>query len=344
MTIAMNGIINVKKLGHYKPISQIIFFLVSLTILFSCNQKLDVNADWKDITIVYGILDQSDSIQYIKITKAFLGPGDAIQYAKIPDSSNYGENLQVNLEEYSDGSLIRSIPLSDTLVTNKDSGVFYFPVQKIYYTKENLNADNSYQLKIWNKTMGKIIEANTVMVHDFSLELPVFPPGVNLLPGKGSEVKWLSSQGGKRYQLTIRINYYEYPYGSSTPTLHCLDWVPFKDFRSPGTDGGQELSFIIPGNEFYLFLESHLTADPNIQRRLKACDYIFLAGSEDLDSYLELSTVSSTMVQIKPPFSNIVNGIGLFASRHTVSFDSLPFSQITRDSVKSNIHTKNLGF
>ena len=62
------------------------FFLLILFsgILVSCKQKFNVNADWQDITIVYGILNQGDTLHYIKVTKAFLGPGDALQYAKIP--------------------------------------------------------------------------------------------------------------------------------------------------------------------------------------------------------------------------------------------------------------------
>ena len=42
-------------------------------ILFSgCDNEVDINADWKETIVVYGLLNPNDSIQYIKVNKAFL--------------------------------------------------------------------------------------------------------------------------------------------------------------------------------------------------------------------------------------------------------------------------------
>ena len=129
-------------------------------MLVSCKKSLDVNADWKDVTVVYGILNQSDTIHYIKITKAFLGPGDALEYAKNPDSSNYPDILKVSLNEYTNGNPGRKIMLRDTLITNKDSGIFYFPVQKLFYSKEKLSELKDYKLTIIDTVTSKTIEAS----------------------------------------------------------------------------------------------------------------------------------------------------------------------------------------
>ena len=65
------------------------FLLLLLPVLFSCNKELKVNANWKDVTVVYGLLDQTADTTFIKVTKAFLGEGNALQFAQVPDSSNY---------------------------------------------------------------------------------------------------------------------------------------------------------------------------------------------------------------------------------------------------------------
>ena len=41
-------------------------------MLFSaCETDFDVNAEWEETTVVFGLLDDSKDIQYIKINKAF---------------------------------------------------------------------------------------------------------------------------------------------------------------------------------------------------------------------------------------------------------------------------------
>ena len=46
--------------------------------------------DFKETAVVYGLLDQSDSVHYVKINRAFIGPGNSLEFAQIPDS-NYFE-------------------------------------------------------------------------------------------------------------------------------------------------------------------------------------------------------------------------------------------------------------
>ena len=45
--------------------------IVLTTILFqACKTDFDINAPWKESAIVYGILNQNDTIHYIKVNKA----------------------------------------------------------------------------------------------------------------------------------------------------------------------------------------------------------------------------------------------------------------------------------
>ena len=80
-----------------------IFLLVFSMVFMACETDFDVNANWKEVTVVYGLLDQSEQEQYIKINKAYLGEGDALQLATIADSVNYDpSDLEVKIYKVKD--------------------------------------------------------------------------------------------------------------------------------------------------------------------------------------------------------------------------------------------------
>lgn len=320
------------------------FYLVALLlVIVACSTKFNVNEEWQDITVVMGLLNQADSIQYIRISKAFLGPGNELQYAKIPDSSNYQTSLEVKLNEYLGNSFVRSISLHDTQITNKDSGIFYFPVQKLYYTKSQIYQDYTYRLWIHNTLNGKIIQGSTGLVHMFDLNLPSTFPGVNILPGQITEVNWRSAIGGKRYQITVRIHYTEIKKENLFKSYHILDWTPYTDITSIDDKGGASMDYFLTGNDFYTYMGNNIPVDTSVERILGLCDFIFTVGSEDLDTYIQINETNPIM-EIKPTFSNITNGIGLFASRFVQKFENYQFTQATIDSVKTNKYTSKLGF
>jgi hypothetical protein len=318
--------------------------VASLTLfLLSCNKSLNVNADWKDVTVVYGLLDQTEPIHYV--TKAFLGPGNALEFAQIPDSSNYLQNLDVTLEEYYGSRLLRTIALHDTLIQDKDSGVFYFPVQKVYCTNTRLSDSMKYNLIIKNTVTKKVIEGSTTMVRDFDIDRPTIYTRANFQSGKNTEVKWTSAVGGKRYQLTVRIRYSETVIGNPASTvIKSLDWIALSGITSLTDNGGQTMDYDITGDAFYLFMGSHILVDPTVSRVLRDCDFIFTVGSEDLNTYIEVNEPSMTIIQEKPTFSDITNGIGLFTSRVVKGVDTLRFSDYTLAEIKTNKYTKDLGF
>ena len=65
------------------PHTSYFFFLLPVKKTFN------INAEWQDITVVYGLLDQSRFHHYIRVNKAFLGNGNALTMAKNFDSTNY---------------------------------------------------------------------------------------------------------------------------------------------------------------------------------------------------------------------------------------------------------------
>jgi len=327
----------------------LLILALAIFTLASCKKTLDVNAEWKDVTVVFGLLDQTESVHYVKVTKAFLGPGDALSFAKIQDSSEYKQPLEVTMEEYNGSTLLRVIPLHDTLIENKDTGIFYAPFQHIFVTYAKLANDLTYHLIITNTVTKKVVEGSATLIGDFDVEKPTIFTRATFQSGKSSEVKWISAKAGKRYQVNIRIKYAESIYGvPNTTVFKTLDWLALSNIRSISDKGGQTMDYFIGGDGFYMFLGAQLKNDTvngqRVTRALRDCSYIFTVGSEDLSTYMDVTEPSMTIITEKPPFSNIVNGIGLFSARVVKSIDTLRFSDFTLTEIKTNQYTKNLGF
>ena len=105
----------------------------SMITMNSCKEDIDLVAGYKETAVVYGILDQSEKIHYIKIQRAFIGPGNSLDIAKIADS-NYFENVEAKIVEYMNELPTKTWFLKDTLLENKNTdGAFFAPQQKLYY-------------------------------------------------------------------------------------------------------------------------------------------------------------------------------------------------------------------
>ena len=327
-----------------RRIKSILPFLLLLTALISCNKDLNVNAGWKDITVVYGLLDQSENITYIKITKAFLGPGNALSFAKISDSSNYPGNLEVRLDEYVGTVLKPSYTCADTIVHNKQKGdsVFYYPDQHMYraITKGKLDQNNTYRLHILNKTTGKEITSETEMVHDFEI---LYPQGgqAAFQAGQSFRVRWAPAVNAKRYQLTVRF-FYSDILGHDT-THRSIDWV-VTNFKVVGAQSTQDYDEYYSGDGFYSVVGALVDTTIIRTRVADSCQYIFSVAASALNTYMEVTEPSLTIVQEKPAFTNIVNGIGLFSSRYTKVSSSPGVTPATKQQLKTNIHTAGRGF
>ena len=152
-----------------KSISRFLFVLLTVLLFNSCSTKVDVNADYQDITVVYGLLNQNDSIHYIKINKAFIVDNNAYVMATDPALSNYNpSDLDVYMEEWENGQHVSTFSFDTTSIYNKEPGIFYYPNQYVWKAAHKLNPNNSnynnefeYKLFVLNKTTGKIISSST---------------------------------------------------------------------------------------------------------------------------------------------------------------------------------------
>ena len=117
----------------------IMFFPLFTIIFASCSTDVDLYAEYKDIPIIYAMLDPKSDTNYVKITRAFCGTNDspinANNVTLIADSSNYPGKLDVHIIELKSvhGDVYqptgRTFALDTITLHDKEEGTFYSPDQ-----------------------------------------------------------------------------------------------------------------------------------------------------------------------------------------------------------------------
>jgi hypothetical protein len=310
----------------------------------SCSTDVDVIGEWEETMIVYGLLNQNDTAHYVKVTKAFLGEENALVMAQEYDSSYYGSELQVSLQRKKNGNVVETITLERDETIEKESGTFSYPNQVLYKTTQTIYDDSEYAIEIENTSSGNIASASTSLVKSFSIDKPKTTESVNWnLIGSDYKVKWQSAINGKMYQLTIRFHYSEQNKTTLVTTAKYIDWV-FTSEQSSTTDGGEDMEVAIDGQTFYTFLASMIDVDPNVIRTIGTLDFTITVAGADFTTYMDVNQPSSGVLQEKPIYTNIENGIGIFSSRFEKSVNDLSMVTSTQDSIRYGIHTENLSF
>ena len=285
----------------------LIFLCCLAGILTSCNKKLDLNTDWKDITIIYGILNQQDTVHYLKVTKAFLGPGNAIQYAKISDSSNYPLKLDVSIEAWQGTEQVALYRFDTVTLHEKDSGeYFYFPDQLVYYNDSILNPEYRYTLTVRNPETDKICTSQTPLVHDFEIDKPLAYQKIAFRPGMRNPIEWYTAIGGKRYQVIIRFFYVETNVIDPTQSeIKYIDWIVFPNEQSKDDSISEPIKRSYAADGFYAICHAKIPVNPDVVRAARAnnaINFLFVVAGDDLNTYIEVSQPSNSIIQEKPAF------------------------------------------
>ncbi|MBK8706480.1 MAG: hypothetical protein IPN33_24890 [Saprospiraceae bacterium] len=100
-----------------------------------------LEAEWKDIPVVYAFLDPTDSVHYVRVEKAFLQQGgDAREIAQIADSLYY-DNATVQLQKVGSSQLYTLEKVDGNLEGfPREGGVFATAPNYLYKIRQsNIN-------------------------------------------------------------------------------------------------------------------------------------------------------------------------------------------------------------
>lgn len=338
--------------------------LLSIVLLLSaCSSDVELNAPYKSTTIVFGLLNpdvNNDGVtsaldtQWVKINRTFLGEGDNTSYAAIRDSSEYDdEDIEIMVvQQMDEDDVVHEYPLHSMEVSNKSiEGIFYGPAQTVYYFIPDNGMSQDYEYQIYIKfTDGHEVTGRTNLIdNEFQWLVPQtgFPLVLANIAGSNSvsyvdpvSYKWYSPENAAFYSGTLRLYYTEEVYASSDWTVPPISstekWIDYEvgDIEQGETQAGQIMTLGFYGGSFFDYLGNTLEKSPNIRRIIGHYDNsiskticfeaIMTVANEELATYVEVNTPSGSIVQERPVYTNINNGLGLFASRAISRVKNLP--------------------
>jgi hypothetical protein len=333
-----------------------LLMIAVISLFAACSTDFELNGEWKETMVVYGLLDQAQPKQYIKINKAFLGEGNALDYAQIKDSVQFTNALSVTLKRIKNGSEIASYTLSPDNTIPKDAGVFYSADQAnaIYSFASTgastLNEDSQYKLIIRNNETGNEVTSQTSLVSDFgNLTKPSIGASVASLVVAGSatdtypySVTFNSAANARIYQVVIRLLYTD---STTTGTSNdSIDWI-LSSQETAKLDGGQLMDFTFKGQDYMKYLGSTMNDYPGLISRTPGKFKIVVIGAADeLNTFINVNKPSTSIIQEKPEYTNITNGLGIFSARISKTKFSAPISATTRDTLSGGRYTHCLKF
>lgn len=321
-----------------------IFIIAS--IISSCKTDFELNAPYKTIPVVYGLLDQSLDTQFIKINKSFLGNSNNANFASINDCTQF-ESLTAVIEEFNqNNTLVRTNTLKEMMVGNLDPGIFYEDSQKIYYLETPsgfFNDDYTYKLNVSVPDKNLNFSAETQIVSSSRFIFPqIFQftfarNGLVIVQDldlgttdqyESPEIKWETAVNGKSFELVIRFHFAEYT-SNIDSTEKFIDWN-LGTQTSSKTLGGETMLKLANGKSFFEIINNRLSNyefETQVLKRSfgnECIEIIVTAGNEDLNTYIQVNEPVTSVVTERPIFTNVENGIGLFASKFTMSSKNYP--------------------
>jgi hypothetical protein len=312
--------------------------LASLAFFNACTTDVDLYADYKDITVIYGLLNATMDTNYVRINRAFSGSNDthinANEVALIADSCNYPGKLKAYIVEYKTGYGNQYLPTGDTLmldtmtIRDKEEGIFYAPYQKVYYTtdKEKFanNSENSkYKYKLYVFKGNDTITGETGVVGGGSFKIINsslhFSSDAN---DKSSKIKFTAADNAVFYDMKFIFTYHESINGGPMVEKQVSYSCGTKNVDELSSEGGS-LFFSYSNKVLFTLLEAAIGADtiydtnhPNVVRYFDGhpIQIKLSAGADELYNYIQVNS-ESTFLQSVPDYTNIKGGYGVFSSR-----------------------------
>lgn len=325
--------------------------LVSAGIGFSsCNNDLNLVADWKEIPVVWGFLNMADTAQYIRVEKAFIDPNvSVLQLAQNPDSLYYN-NILVELENTRTGVRTPLHRVDGNLEGYpRKEGIFAAAPNYLYKVKTTPNLlipDDIYRIQVSDESGRIITTAETPMVGEYTLRVNTPQNPILFRYDSSLRVTWESlERTAYFYDVTLRLNIQEFEINNpGNSELKVLHWqIERGQLRGVSL---VTVTTFVPGVNFYRYLEAQLPANPNVGRRFISLDIIVDSGAKNLFDFLSVSQANAgiTGAEFVPAYSNVENGRGLFSSRHRLIAPGFVLSPASVDSLKNGIYTKDLNF
>jgi len=262
-------------------------------IWMSCDKDVKILDDYKDITIVYGLLNPDDSISYLRIERAFLTNGDIYQSAQIADSNLYPYKLDVKVKSGN-----QTITFDTVTIFNKNEGIFYAPKMQVYYavTKGLLNTDDENELVINNPKNQNTISSSSKLHNSSNMKFSYPRSSRPITFESNKAVEFETVKNARVYQMNMRFHYMEQVFDDTTTrTYHYVDWI-FPTYNSRDLSGGEDIYIPFDGDEFYANLVNNISPAGDLYRYYGEIEIIISTADDTFNTYMEVNKPSSSPI------------------------------------------------
>lgn len=351
----------------WRPMKKALFALLVACLCWSaCSNDFEVNADWKEFGIVYGLLDLASPQQYVRVNKAFLDDIEPIQSATeiagaSADSIYFSDNIQVWLDEFNaNNNFVRKIDLGRVSAAAeglppKEEGLFNNSDYYVYTAPEVIKTGHSYEVNVVTD-QGTTLHSRTSLADDFDVTLPVVtlenPALSNDYEMAAFDViglAWTRSGNAVIYDVTMTVNIQEF--NSVNPSVaeanYNIHWDLASNIIDDQPNSFSTLQLDFQYESFLEFLQNSLDPNPAVFRTINHIDIRISAGTEELKLFRDVSLSAGSNLnagQAKPIYSNVENGFGLFASVNSTTRRVLRLSNNTKTDIACNPITADLNF
>lgn len=305
-----------------------------------CSMELDVNAHPQaDTTVVYALLDMSDTAQYVRITRSFGMTLDPATNTTIR-TPLFFDSLKAFLVGQDDTIPLIKTDVSSEVIPGHPADNSIQP--NYYYKTEVPLSDPGYLLVIQNPQKDYEVYSSTAMVQPFSVTGLEAGGRLNLIPGDSFTITWGSAKNGVLYQVAMRVVYYETPVGG-TASLKYFDWNLTNPEKYPAHGIDEKKIYT---SYFFSMMMMNLTEDDQVTRQLAHLDFFLTAAGVEVEisNSAFVAQAGLTSGYVLPVYSNVANGLGVFSSRYTERFLNITLTDAALNALACGNETKGLRF
>lgn len=298
--------------------------IAAVLVLIGCDNEIDINAEYKDITVMYGLLDPKLDTNYVRIQRGYLGEEAASASYGISDSLYYDSSeIDVFIREYNPNATAfnQEVRLVYDNHIPLDSGIYTTEGHHLYRVPDGFDISSSREYEvIVRRNDGTEASARTGVVGKIDIRRPLSIITARLFDGRIEF--WIDQEttGNNPEATTKMIAYQPIIYFHYKEVDQAAGTEEFKTatIRLPLEENPfDQIEILYSSSQLYAALADRIEKDPskNTLRFFQGMDIEIIGASEDMMTFIELSKPSTGVNQNRPQFEQVENGTGILSSR-----------------------------
>lgn len=296
--------------------------LVSMVTLTSCDNTLDINAPWKETPVIYAVIDMGQDSQIFRIQKTYQNDisQSTVDLAQIADSL-YMKNISVKIVSGNNPNTFKELK---RLAPRKEAGFFSNKDSSYWgeYMPNWFAASVKYKLVIHSFETGNEYQATTDLVGKANITLVNSTSGgIDLVNTAASlfsyQIKSLGLNAAM-IDLIVRLNYSELNLTTNITEAKYVDFYVKKGeaiASFPVDANGPYYNTGITKTSIVSFFKNNIKVDASVRRTFTSLEYGVVGYNGIFKEMLLVNAPSGSIIPKYGEYTNINNGIGVFAAR-----------------------------